>query len=221
MDEYENDFRIIFDDDLSFNSYDWLIFESQQEDQMPLDENSFLIWKDYENQQTYNEMPNNLDHTTNNHLEYPNQQHQSSNEDQKDIHIQQYANNIQLYFKGTKYLPLNKKPCSSTLLSQKRICKKNTDSDSKLSITQEDEVIIFKKEFYGIFTNKRKFRKTYVKKIHDIIRTKFCFRAITREEFRSIDLYFQHYAFYRESIISFLRNNYHLIITKYPELNRL
>lgn len=79
--------------------------------------------------------------------------------------------------------------------------------------------IKFKKEYYSIFTNKRRFSKTIVKKIHDdILRNYFCFRAMKREELRSVNIYFKNYAFFSSTILNFLRANKDYIIKCVPEL---
>ena len=201
------------------------------------DSESTFLYQDQENQQLI-EMPDFLISMSKKYLESYEQQNQNTNKSYKKIignanknetkheNLQNNLNNSSKLQDNQSFDLDQTNYSSSKLISMlplsKRSKKKNDqETTSKFDGKPQDEVSMFKEGFYRIFTNKRRFRKENVKKIHDIIRTKFCFRAMTREEFRSIDLYFQHYAFHRESILSFLRNNYQLIITKNPELNHL
>lgn len=104
---------------------------------------------------------------------------------------------------------------------------KNLDSDnqsnsisnfSKKSWSLTENEIKFKKEYYSIFTSRRRFNKMIVRKIHDILRNHFCFRAMQREELRSVNIYFKNYAFYSSTILNFLRTKKDYIIKCVPEL---
>ena len=73
----------------------------------------------------------------------------------------------------------------------------------------------FKDRFYAIFTTKKKFEKNLVRIIHNHIRKQLGLRTMSREEYRRIDLYFQHFAKYSETIIPYLSNHREEIYRKF------
>lgn len=88
----------------------------------------------------------------------------------------------------------HKKPKTKLLLSESQQC--------------------FKDNYYNIFTPRKKFEKSYVIKIHNmfLVNNIKGFKKMSRDEERSIDLYFQNYAPYQEEIFKVLRKNKKLII---------
>lgn len=201
------------------------------------DSESTFLYQDQEDQQLI-EMPDFLISMSKKYFESYDQQNQNTNKSYKKIignanknetkheNLQNNLNNSSK-LQDNQFFDLDQTNYSSSKLKSmlplsKRSKKKNDqETTSKLDGKPQDEVSMFKEGFYRIFTNKRRFRKENVKKIHDIIiRSKFCFRAMTRDEYRSIDRYFEHYAFYKDSILSFLQNNYCRIISQYPELSQ-
>lgn len=78
----------------------------------------------------------------------------------------------------------------------------------------------FRNFFYLIFTERKKFKKEYVKKIHDYMRGYINFPKMTRNEFRKVELYFQNYAPYDYLIISFLKSHKIQILRLIPGLSR-
>lgn len=78
---------------------------------------------------------------------------------------------------------------------------------------------VFKSDFYSIFTNKKKFPKTFVKKIHQLIERPLNLEPFTREITRFNDLYFITFAPRYSEIIPYLYANKQYILQKIPELN--
>ena len=104
---------------------------------------------------------------------------------------------------------------------------KETNSAKKIRKFQKTKVDLsnnadlFKSLFYRVFTFKKKFPKYLVKKIHNMICTNLGFRPITREEFRSIDLYFLHYAKKGEIILNYIQQYKGELLKLIPELHNL
>lgn len=65
----------------------------------------------------------------------------------------------------------------------------------------------FKYDLYKFFTQRKKFSKIYVIKIHKMMMKKLHFPPITREETRQIDLYFKHYADAKKDIFDYIKEN--------------
>lgn len=76
----------------------------------------------------------------------------------------------------------------------------------KIDLTPDQEN--FKNRYYKYFTQKKKFSKDYVIKIHKIIAQNLSFPKISRDETRQIDLYFQHYAFAQDRIFDYIEKNH-------------
>ena len=79
----------------------------------------------------------------------------------------------------------------------------------------------FKKLFYQTFTTKKRFHKSIIKKIHDIILIPLQLRKMAREEYRRIDLYFQNFARFGAQILIYLHNNKEDLLDAIPELSEL
>lgn len=77
----------------------------------------------------------------------------------------------------------------------------------KTILPLSEKVQCFKNGFYNIFTNRKKFKKEYVVKIHNkfLVNNIKGFQKIKRSESRSIDTYFQKYAPYQDKIYQVLR----------------
>lgn len=75
-----------------------------------------------------------------------------------------------------------------------------------------------KDNYYLIFTNKKKFPKTLVKKIHEIIQKPLNLKPFSRSITRFHDLYFVENANDAEKILTYLVNNKIQIIEQIPEL---
>ena len=89
---------------------------------------------------------------------------------------------------------------------------------TKCHVKMNESASIFKFSFYQIFTSRKKFPKKYVIMIHNSICPILKLRNISRDESRSIDLYFANFAQYSEKILLFIKNNKNSIIQKIPEL---
>lgn len=79
----------------------------------------------------------------------------------------------------------------------------------------------FKFSFYRIFTSRKKFPKKYVTLIHNEICQGLNLPRITRDECRSIDLYFIHYYQHSKDILFYLTKNKDQILHKIPELKTI
>lgn len=79
----------------------------------------------------------------------------------------------------------------------------------------------FKFSFYRIFTSRKKFPKKYVTLIHNEICQGLNLPRITRDECRSIDLYFIHYYQHSKDILFYLTKNKDRILHKIPELKTI
>lgn len=89
----------------------------------------------------------------------------------------------------------------------------NSDSDEisaqtwkKTKIHLSEKALTFKESFYQLFTFKKKFQKKYVVQIHNSICHQLGLRRVNREESRSIDKYFQHFAPYADMIIKYIQS---------------
>ena len=91
----------------------------------------------------------------------------------------------------------------------------------KTILPLSEKVQCFKNGFYNIFTNRKKFKKEYVVKIHNnfLVKNIKGFQKIKRSESRSIDTYFQKYAPYQDKIYPVLREKKKTNIKNY--FNRL
>lgn len=89
-------------------------------------------------------------------------------------------------------------------------------SKRKVGLSKKAE--LFKNAFYHVFTEKKRFPKNLVKKIHDYIIKFLPIPKMKRDQIRSIDLYFSEYSIYSEIILSFLQNHREMILGSIPEL---
>lgn len=102
-----------------------------------------------------------------------------------------------------------------------RLTSESSTKYSKKKVDLSRNANKFKLLFYQIFTTKKRFPKELVRKIHNII-SDFChLQKMTREEFRSIDLYFRNYSKYSEYILNFLQLHRKEIMRLVPELLNL
>lgn len=88
----------------------------------------------------------------------------------------------------------------------------------KTIVKMTEEAENFKFSFYKLFTTKKKFPKKYVVLIHNEIRRDLNLERINRDECRSIDLYFLHYAKHKKEILLHIQKNRVSLIQKFPEL---
>lgn len=99
--------------------------------------------------------------------------------------------------------------------SQKDLVFGTTDTSIDLSEKVKD----FQYYYYKVFTEKKKFGKEFVKKIHDdYMRFFLYFPKMERTQYRSIQTYFQDYLKYQNTIIPFLKNNKYQILHSIPGL---
>lgn len=103
----------------------------------------------------------------------------------------------------------NKKESSCDQFKKKRFVEMNEMAE------------LFKFSFYSIFTSRKKFPKKYVILIHNDICINLNLRGVSRNETRSIDLYFAHFAKYSERILLFIKNNKKRLIQRIPELKEI
>ncbi|KAK8886625.1 hypothetical protein M9Y10_042090 [Tritrichomonas musculus] len=76
----------------------------------------------------------------------------------------------------------------------------------KSKIRLNEQALTFKENFYQLFTFKKKFQKRYVVQIHNLICRQLGLRKVNREESRSIDKYFQHFAPYSDKILKCIKS---------------
>lgn len=100
---------------------------------------------------------------------------------------------------------------SSTNSSASVQCKKKT----KKQLTKEQEE--FKKQFFAILTHRKKLRKEIVKKIHNefLVNNIEGLAIMTRDESRSINLYFINRIDYQDKIFKVLKEHKDKISEKY------
>ena len=79
------------------------------------------------------------------------------------------------------------------------VCKKS-------KIRLNEKALTFKENFYQLFTFKKKFPKKFVVQIHNSICRQLGLRRVNRDETRSIDKYFQHFAQYSDKILKCRRS---------------
>lgn len=101
------------------------------------------------------------------------------------------------------------------LIVNKEVLNSNFNSDSdeistpawkKTKIHLNEKALTFKESFYQLFTFKKKFQKKYVVQIHNSMCHQIGLRRVNREESRSIDKYFQHFAPYADTIIKYIQS---------------
>lgn len=91
----------------------------------------------------------------------------------------------------------------------------------KSPVNLSEDASDFKFSFYRIFTSRKKFPKKYVTLIHNEICQSLNLPRITRDECRSIDLYFIHYYQHSKDILFYLTKNKDRILHKIPELKTI
>ena len=92
---------------------------------------------------------------------------------------------------------------------------------NKSPVKMNENAANFGYSFYKIFTSRKKFQKKFVVMIHNEICDKLNIRKVTREESRSIHLYFVNFAMHSERILMYIQKNKSDIIQKLPELNEI
>lgn len=105
-----------------------------------------------------------------------------------------------------------------SVFSNQRSASGSSTRSSKRKVDLSEKAEIFKCAFYQVFTDKKKFPKTFVKKIHDLICQIISLPKMKREQVRSIDLYFEDFASQSERILAFLHLNKSFILESIPEL---
>lgn len=93
---------------------------------------------------------------------------------------------------------------------RKRKCKRKSILSNK--------ALDLKNNYYLIFTNKKKFPKTIIPKIHGIMRQHLNLKPMSRDVSRFNDKYFEEFANDSEKIIQFLLRNKWIILASIPEL---
>ena len=117
-------------------------------------------------------------------------------------------------------------PSISTQNTQNIINKnirKNSSRDSskkkiKRKIELSNKAQYLKNNYYLIFTKKKKFPKTIIKKIHEIMMVHLDLKPMTREIYRFNDKYFEEFANDSEKIIQYLVCHKKLVVASIPEL---
>lgn len=106
--------------------------------------------------------------------------------------------------------------------TKQNLRKKNIPLDyfPKGQVNFSGRVQKFRNFFYLIFTNRKKFKKEYVKKIHNYMSDYIKFPKMTRNEYRNVELYFQNYVLYDYLIISFLKSHKIQILRLIPGLSQ-
>lgn len=134
--------------------------------------------------------------------------HCSSNEfDQKDQQFDSFENKS------------NSQPCEAWLddnQNQKSNLFGDRHRKPKTKLFLSDSTKKFKKDFYSRFTSKKKFKKEFVKDIHNTILVEKIkgFRKMRRDEIRMIDQYFINYAPFQDQILQVLKDNHDIILKK-------
>ncbi|KAK8896974.1 hypothetical protein M9Y10_014904 [Tritrichomonas musculus] len=122
---------------------------------------------------------------------------------------------------------LNNKHCTKYVMLEKPSLQRADNSyyssgavlkSPKRRITLSPQARYLKNNFYLIFTNRKKFPKTLVKKIHQIIEKPLKLKPFSRRISRFHDLYFVENANDGEKIIHYLVNHKFQIIEQIPEL---
>lgn len=94
---------------------------------------------------------------------------------------------------------------------------RSAHSDHPRGFKLSDEGNSFKNEYYQSILKgqKKKFEKIYVKQIHNcFIASELGVKLILRDEFRSINKYFEDYLPYKDKILDFISRNRYEIISK-------
>ena len=94
----------------------------------------------------------------------------------------------------------------------------NSKKKIKRKLELSNKAQYLKNNYYLIFTKKKKFPKTIIKKIHEIMMVHLNLKPITREISRFNDKYFEEFANESEKIIQYLVCNKRMIIGSIPEL---
>ena len=95
---------------------------------------------------------------------------------------------------------------------------KPKNKKKKTTIKMNEKAENFKYSFYKMFTQKKKFPKKYVRLIHNSLCYILKLKRINRDETRSIDLYFTHFADHSEKILLCIEKNKLALVQKFPEL---
>ena len=88
----------------------------------------------------------------------------------------------------------------------------------KSSVKMDEDSKNFKLTFYQIFTSRKKFQKKFVVMIHNEICSNLELRKVNRDEARSINLYFEHFASHKDEILLYIKKNLNSIRHRIPEL---
>ena len=106
---------------------------------------------------------------------------------------------------------------SNGIKKQKEKYVKNKKSRKrKLKLSQKAQYL--KNNYYLVFTKKKKFPKTIIKKIHNIIKDPLNLKPMTREVVRFNDKYFEEYSNESFNIIQYLVLHREEILDSIPEL---
>lgn len=135
--------------------------------------------------------------------------------DNKSVNMVQTGNETK---KSLSFLPDQKRnyyPISIIYLNHFK------KSSPKCSVKMNEKAKLFKIAFYQMFTIRKKFPKKYVIMIHNDIHFDINLRCVNRDEARSINLYFVHFAKHSEKILSFIQSNKHRIIENIPDLRNI
>lgn len=130
------------------------------------------------------------------------------NESKKEL-SSDYSNSNEIFSNNDIFINNNNIPSGNYSIPHKK---------KKTFVKMTEDAENFKFSFYKMFTSKKKFPKKYVFLIHNELRKDLKLDRINRDECRSIDLYFLHFAKYRKDILLYLEKNKVSIIEKFPEL---
>lgn len=121
----------------------------------------------------------------------------NSDENSLDNLVPPSPNQMKKNYQPSRKRRLGNKKNNIFRMEQKRPCY------GKVEISKE--AVEFQENLYKMFTKRRKFKKIYVKEIHDkILVDQFGFEKMSRAEYRNNSIYFNNYARMSLKILGFL-----------------
>lgn len=137
---------------------------------------------------------------------------------QTNICVQNYCNQQNLNLKHGKEFSMFK---NNSFELDEDFSSRVFPKTQRRKINLNSQAQYLKNHYYLIFTNKKKFSKTIVKKIHNIIEGPLNIGPFTRKMTRFNDLYFEENAQNCDKILQYLVMHKEEIISKIPELKNL
>lgn len=93
---------------------------------------------------------------------------------------------------------------NSVVFHQQYFSSYNIPRTSRQKINLDQNAARFKEKFYSLFTYKKRIPKIFVFIIHNNIAAKLNLRCVAREEYRSVNKYFQNFSKNQKEIIEYL-----------------